>query len=41
MLRDCLHSVQEKTKGLTYEIIVVDDGSTDEALRWCARNSPK
>jgi GT2 family glycosyltransferase len=29
MLRDCLHSVQEKTKGLTYEIIVVDDGSTD------------
>ncbi|HTY59566.1 MAG TPA: glycosyltransferase family 2 protein [Bacteroidota bacterium] len=29
MLRDCIHSVQEKTKGLSYEIIVVDDGSTD------------
>ena len=29
MLRDCLHSVKEKTKGLTYELIVVDDGSTD------------
>jgi GT2 family glycosyltransferase len=29
MLRDCLHSVREQTKGLTYEIIVVDDGSTD------------
>ena len=29
MLRDCLHSVKEKTRGLTYEIIVVDDGSTD------------
>jgi hypothetical protein len=29
MLRDCLNSVREKTAGLTYEIIVVDDGSTD------------
>ena len=29
MLRDCLHSVREKTNGLTYEMIVVDDGSTD------------
>lgn len=29
MLRDCLHSVREKTQGITYEIIVVDDGSTD------------
>ncbi len=29
MLRDCIHSVREKTNGLTYEIIVVDDGSTD------------
>jgi len=29
MLRDCLRSVKDKTKGLTYELIVVDDGSTD------------
>ena len=28
-LRDCIHSIHEQTKGLTYEIIVVDDGSTD------------
>lgn len=29
LLKDCLNSVYDKTEGITYEVIVVDDGSTD------------
>jgi GT2 family glycosyltransferase len=31
-MRDCINSVRDKTQGLTYEIIVVDDGSTDGSV---------
>ncbi len=29
LLRECLRSVRDKTRGISYEIVVVDDGSTD------------
>lgn len=32
MMRDCIASVKEKSEGFTYEIIVVDDGSTDGSV---------
>ena len=28
--RDCLQSIAQSTAGLSYEVVVVDDGSTDE-----------
>ena len=29
LTRDCIESIKEKTHGVDYEIIVVDNGSTD------------
>lgn len=33
LLRDCLRSIFEKTSGLTYEVIVVDDASSDNSAQ--------
>lgn len=34
-LRNCVESIREHTEAGTYEIIVVDNGSTDETPMWC------
>jgi len=39
-LRDCIHSVIAHTTGITYEIIVVDDGSTDGSVEMLRTEFP-
>jgi GT2 family glycosyltransferase len=41
VLRDCLRSLQSGQSGLRYEIIVVDNGSTDGAAEMVAREFPR
>jgi GT2 family glycosyltransferase/glycosyltransferase involved in cell wall biosynthesis len=40
LLRDCLRSVQEKTSGLSYEIIVVDNASGDSSCQMLENEFP-
>ncbi|MBI1742249.1 exopolysaccharide biosynthesis polyprenyl glycosylphosphotransferase [Candidatus Acetothermia bacterium] len=39
-LQDCLRSVQQKSKGTSFEVLVVDNGSTDGSLSLLNRNFP-
>lgn len=41
LLRDCLNSVYETTKGIEYEVIVVDDCSTDESPEMVEESFPQ
>lgn len=40
LVRDCLNSICEHPPAEPFEIILVDDASTDGA-RWCPQSSPK
>lgn len=40
VLRDCLQSVYEKTTGLPFEVIVVDDASTDQSVEMVRKEFP-
>lgn len=40
LLIDCLASVKEKTVDLNYEIIVVDNASSDHSVKYTTRNFP-
>lgn len=40
LLRDCLISMYKVSEGFTYEVIVVDDGSTDDSVEMLVREFP-
>ncbi|CAN5395166.1 glycosyltransferase family 2 protein [soil metagenome] len=40
LLRNCIHSVYDSTKGVSFEILVVDDGSTDGSRDMVASEFP-
>lgn len=41
MAKSCIRSIYEKTKGITFEIIVVDNGSTDSTVNWLESSYPE
>ncbi len=41
LLRDCLISVHEKTHGVAYEILVVDNASSDDSCEMVEKEFPK
>lgn len=41
MAKSCIQSIYEKSKGITFEIIVVDNGSTDSTVDWLRSNYPE
>jgi hypothetical protein len=41
VLRDCLRSIYEKTAGLSFEVIVVDDASTDDSVQMVTKDFPQ
>jgi GT2 family glycosyltransferase len=40
LLRECLKSVLKQTKGLDYEVLVVDNGSSDDSVRMIKKAFP-
>ncbi len=41
LLHDCLQSVYEKTEGLSFEVLVSDNGSTDDSVYMVRRDFPQ
>ena len=41
LLKDCLSSIYQKTKGVEFEVMVVDNGSNDDSVRMIRREFPQ
>jgi GT2 family glycosyltransferase len=40
LLLECLNSIKEKTNGIDYEIIIIDNASSDDSVKMILRNFP-